>query len=317
MLVPNRHASISDYRYGFNSKEKDDEVKGEGNSYDFGSRLLDPRVGRWFTRDPKAALYPGISSYAYALNLPISAIDPDGKLVIFVNGYRPCIPGVNIYREIRRNDKVFKGDKLGYWEGVDKKFMDRMGDHNAIYADGDAPTLTAQNKTGFNARVEHGRQAGQDLISKINSGEVVLQKNDKGEIIESIKVVTHSMGYAYSLGMIEELEKAGYKVEVDYNLAPENPTAKNIPMNVKRSVQYGSGKTDPWYHQDRIATQEDIKNVDENVYIPDKNHNGEDIPKGPYDSHAVGNFGLWIFDLPSYVKGYVEPRKDTKVKPEN
>jgi hypothetical protein len=35
-----------DYRYGFNGMEKDDEVKnGKGNSYDFGARMYDSRLG--------------------------------------------------------------------------------------------------------------------------------------------------------------------------------------------------------------------------------------------------------------------------------
>jgi hypothetical protein len=33
-LVPNRHANGKEYRYGFNGKEKDDELKGEGNKQD-------------------------------------------------------------------------------------------------------------------------------------------------------------------------------------------------------------------------------------------------------------------------------------------
>ncbi|WP_222845224.1 hypothetical protein, partial [Flavobacterium piscinae] len=36
MLIPNRFDSIEDYRYGFNGKEKDDEVKGEGLQLDYG-----------------------------------------------------------------------------------------------------------------------------------------------------------------------------------------------------------------------------------------------------------------------------------------
>ena len=300
------------YRFGYGNHEKIDEIAGAGNTIDMGARMLDTRLGRTKSIDPKMGLYPGISPYSYALNTPINAIDPDGQLVIFVNGYRPCLPGINVYREVKRNDQVFRGDKLGYWSGVDKQFMDRMGDHNSVYADGDAPTLTTGNRIGFNAGVAHGRQAGQDLISKINSGEVVLQKNEAGEVIESIKVVSHSMGYAYSLGMQKELEAAGYKVEVSYNLAPENPKAGNIPDNVNRSVQYGSGPDDPWYQQDRIAPQSRIKNVHENAYIPDQNASGQKIPKGPIDSHFGANYGKWIFGILEGKKGYVAPRKDTK-----
>ena len=66
MLVPNRHGSSNSYRYGFQGQEKDNEIKGEGNSYDFGARMLDPRVGRWFAKDPNAKDYPYMSTYAYS-----------------------------------------------------------------------------------------------------------------------------------------------------------------------------------------------------------------------------------------------------------
>ena len=34
-------------RYGFNGKENDDDVKGEGNQQDYGMRIYDPRLGRF------------------------------------------------------------------------------------------------------------------------------------------------------------------------------------------------------------------------------------------------------------------------------
>ncbi|MCF6133542.1 RHS repeat domain-containing protein, partial [Flavobacterium wongokense] len=68
-----------DYRYGFNGKEKDDEVKGEGNSLDFGARMYDSRIGRWFATDRKEGKYPSHSPYNYALNNPVFYIDPDGN----------------------------------------------------------------------------------------------------------------------------------------------------------------------------------------------------------------------------------------------
>jgi RHS repeat-associated protein len=70
------------YRYGYNGKEKDDEVKGEGNSYDFGARIYDPRVARWLSRDAHFDKYPYYSPYIGMGNNPISLTDPDGKDII-------------------------------------------------------------------------------------------------------------------------------------------------------------------------------------------------------------------------------------------
>src|SRR5690606_26146791 len=78
MLVPNRHANTSNYRYGFNGMESDNEIKGEGNSYDFGARMYDPRVGRWFSVDPLAEQAPDWTPYRYGFNNPIRYIDPTG-----------------------------------------------------------------------------------------------------------------------------------------------------------------------------------------------------------------------------------------------
>ncbi|AMO20681.2 RHS repeat domain-containing protein [Flavobacterium columnare] len=85
-LVPNRHGSSTAYRYGFNGMEKDDELKGEGNSYDFGARMLDPRVGRWFSVDSKAAKFSSETTYGYVSNNPLVFIDPDGDEKIIVIG---------------------------------------------------------------------------------------------------------------------------------------------------------------------------------------------------------------------------------------
>ena len=66
-------------RYGFNGMEKDDEIKGVGNSLDFGARIYDSRLGRWLSIDPLAAKYPDTSPYAGMANSPISIIDIDGR----------------------------------------------------------------------------------------------------------------------------------------------------------------------------------------------------------------------------------------------
>jgi len=53
MLLPGRHGAVDSYRYGFNGKEKDDEIKGvEGSSIDFANRFYGPRVSKFLSIDP-------------------------------------------------------------------------------------------------------------------------------------------------------------------------------------------------------------------------------------------------------------------------
>lgn len=66
------------YRYGFNGKEKDNEVSGDGNQYDYGFRIYNPRLGRFLSVDPLAYSYPYYTPYQFAGNMPVAAIDLDG-----------------------------------------------------------------------------------------------------------------------------------------------------------------------------------------------------------------------------------------------
>src|SRR5690606_17531016 len=64
--IDGRTVRDSSYRYGFNGQEKDDEIKGPGNRYDFNFRIQDPRLGRFLSRDPLATSFPGWSPYSFA-----------------------------------------------------------------------------------------------------------------------------------------------------------------------------------------------------------------------------------------------------------
>ena len=75
MEMEGRRYAGGAYRYGFNGKERDDELKGRGNHYDLGARHYDPRVGRMLSLDPMAAKYPAQSPYAYGANNPAAILD--------------------------------------------------------------------------------------------------------------------------------------------------------------------------------------------------------------------------------------------------
>ena len=72
---------LGSYRYGFNGMENINEVSGAGNYVDFPYRGYNPRIGRFFSPDPlivSGQQYPWYSSYQFAGNTPIQAIDLEG-----------------------------------------------------------------------------------------------------------------------------------------------------------------------------------------------------------------------------------------------
>jgi RHS repeat-associated protein len=79
MLVPRRHGSSNEYRYGFQGQEKDNEIKGEGNSLNYEFRMHDPRIGRFLSLDPLTKEYPFYSPYAFSGNRVIDAVELEGR----------------------------------------------------------------------------------------------------------------------------------------------------------------------------------------------------------------------------------------------
>ncbi len=122
MGMPGRKYSIANtnYRYGFNGKENDNEAKGDGNQQDYGMRIYDPRLVRFLSVDPITKKYPELTPYQFASNRTIDGIDLDGLeyatfhiYVNFKSGYVTSIKTVTDY-DLKSKSSMGPGVKYVY-----------------------------------------------------------------------------------------------------------------------------------------------------------------------------------------------------------
>lgn|GEM_PF-5466894 len=126
---------INPYRYGFNGKEKDDQVKGAGNSYDYGMRMYDPRLGRFMSVDPLTHKFPELTPYQFSSDNPIASIDLDGLEQIYYLGafaksgnstLISLLDNVKVYTDARKSFQDVNKNK-GYNLIVVEGSTDRAG----------------------------------------------------------------------------------------------------------------------------------------------------------------------------------------------
>ena len=170
--------------YRFNGKEKDSET----GLYYYGTRYYDAKVSRFLSVDPLAEKYASISPYAYVANNPLNAIDPDGRRIIFVNGF------------------LGFGSPTGgatYWGGKNSKFVKGA---QSFYGDNDVrfTNISHGKYSSVKSRMQAGRAWVKDNYADLTKG---LSKDS-----DDFKFVTHSMGAAFAEGAIEYLKEEGWNV---------------------------------------------------------------------------------------------------------
>ena len=76
------YSQLVSNRYKYNGKEE--QVTGDLKYLDYGARMYDSGLGRWFGVDPKAERYLKYSVYSYCINNPMRYMDPNGEKIVGV-----------------------------------------------------------------------------------------------------------------------------------------------------------------------------------------------------------------------------------------
>lgn len=120
-LPKGTYNATDDYSYGYNSMEKDDELRSEGKIINFGAREYDSESAFW-SRDPLEMKYPGQSPYIFAGNNPIKNVDKDG---LELRNYSELL---NVSRAIKLLDKTELGRKVLTFFRESQKFHAHIND---------------------------------------------------------------------------------------------------------------------------------------------------------------------------------------------
>ena len=261
MLRDAATADVTDYRF-----------TGKELQRDFGANLYDSFArfqhnnGRFLSIDPKAEAFYHISPYAYCAGNPVNLVDPDGEIIIFINGFTP------IKREQGRRaywQDEYRGRKVDFVTAIQR----HLHDDQALF-------VHSENIFNVNKRIKHGTYKARQDYNKIMS---LISEN--GEIKDDIKIVTHSMGAAYGKGYVKELSRLllenGYDDSIISLVVDFDPfQAKSLKANPNiTTVQFT--------HKGIIAEQKQHGILDTN-YHEDPND----------DSHSIISFIDEIKEIP-------------------
>ncbi len=142
----------SSYLFGFNGKEKLNEVMGEGNFQDYGFRMYNTRLGRFISVDPLTKKYPYWTPYQFAGNMPIKYIDLDG----LEPANNPKDPANQDGRNPTKTiNSIFEES------GGEKNYEKNFSNYMQGSSDGTATTTAGvSNKTGYTSDSKDGADKG-------------------------------------------------------------------------------------------------------------------------------------------------------------
>ena len=172
-VAKGRSFSSTAYRYGFNGKENDNEVKGNGNQQDYGMRIYDNRLGRFLSLDPLQQKFASHSPYNFSLNSPLMMNDPDGmkpKVQVISNDDGSTTIKITNYVYAYRKGKENQN------RTIDSKIIDNQLKGGTTEVDGKTVHIDISTEIVY---VKNKKEAKAKIDANEGFG-VIMQLGDKG-----------------------------------------------------------------------------------------------------------------------------------------
>ena len=243
-----RHANSSyvvtaSNRFKFNGKEG--QTVGALRLLDYGARMYDEYMEKWFTIDPLAEKYYSISPYTYCTNNPINYFGPDGKRGIpvrppvrrgYKNGGRPnpyaFYPrGVKSQSYMQTTNLSYTGNGLrGTMAMEPQSFLLTVNTAggNRVQMSKDKDNSIAHFATG----VAEFTDAHIDFKNKLASLVSIVKYGENGVIQNSTELVINVPDLA-----IQQLSYEAQATEMNENLGELDFTGKSLEKMVEMSAE--------------------------------------------------------------------------------
>ena len=216
-------ASAQPYKYTGKELDRENGL----DWYDFEARMYMSDLGRTTSMDPLAEKYYEFSPYVWCGGNSVKFVDPQGRLLIFINGFQP-----NPFESLK-----------DYWGDFDDNVANHFNDKKEpYYFDGALGSLGAifggkDSNVNPNVRYYGGYMSGKKYANQIIQS---LKKDKNGLILEPLRIITHSMGAAYGKGFIQAIIDFAQKNQKianglmisEYDFAPFQPGSQQAVNGV-------------------------------------------------------------------------------------
>lgn len=198
--------------YQYNGKEKQDEF--DLGWLDYGARMYQPELGRFFTQDRYATDYHPLSSYNYTANNPVNFVDYNGDYIIIYgqddqdHQYSVMYENGKAYHYSKdEKGNVVKGDE---YDGKNKFIENAVSDLNSI-----AGTKKGEKRIGDlqNSKSEYGvREASalkQSRFSGNEGGGGTIYYSQGGGFLDGVSYKNSSFALGHEIQHAWDLDQSG------------------------------------------------------------------------------------------------------------